>query len=133
MTWRIGDDWGAPCLVNEAGDMRLFPVGSINFAPGQPVGMIPLPDPPPPVDRGTPHRCPICGGEGTIPGPKESTAAEVPCPTCHGERVLWSHAYPQSTTSTETSFEVTGGGGETYTATIHARSCADATPTGGAE
>ena len=45
------------------------------------------------VDRGTPHKCPICDGTGVDPRPAMGTILPT-CPTCCGERVLWSNTFP---------------------------------------
>lgn len=45
-----------------------------------------------------PHRCPVCGGRGTVPcnfytGSASTTStSEVECKSCHGEGILWSYA-----------------------------------------
>lgn len=53
-----------------------------------------LPDAVPPAaapplspDRGTPHKCPVCDGKGRI-----GIMGADRCPTCKGERILWSRA-----------------------------------------
>lgn len=84
------------------------------FHPYQPIWIIPLPDPIPPVDRGTPHKCPICDGQGTVKrdldGGSSLVSYDETCPTCHGERVLWSNAIAQTMTNTETTGQFCGDG-----------------------
>lgn len=36
------------------------------------------------ADRGTPHKCPVCDGKGY------RRWVNSPCPTCKGDRILWS-------------------------------------------
>lgn len=42
--------------------------------------------PPSKPDRGAPHKCPVCDGKGY------RRWVNSPCPTCNGDRVLWSRS-----------------------------------------
>ena len=50
----------------------------------------PLPPPPAPPDRGTPHKCPRCNGLGEIEKQYSSTVQLQACTTCFGTGILWS-------------------------------------------
>lgn len=47
-----------------------------------------------PDPKGTPHRCPVCEGRGTVaqdfyPGPEAEIGFRHQCRSCKGEGVLW--------------------------------------------
>lgn len=73
--------------INRASDQAADALRALQAVSELPDVAPPAACPPSKPDRGAPYRCPVCEGRGRI-----GLMGVDRCPTCKGDRVLWSRA-----------------------------------------